>query len=261
LKPATVTHFFSSNSYWYYLVVALQGFCVYQVIRRGNPYYWIFLIIFLPVVGSLIYLFTEVVSFRDMSNVQENVGTFINPAGKIRKLEEQLRFSDTFKNKVLLADAYAASGNPDKAIELYEACLNAAIPDSHVFTQLMICYFAKGRHADVVKIGNDLKNAVEFRQSRAKLFYALSLEKIGDTEQAEQQFKTMNGRFSNHESRINYGLFLVRNGRIEEAKGIFIEMLDEVSHLTGREKRANRAWYTKAKEELEKLNTPVSVNS
>ncbi|HYV94033.1 MAG TPA: hypothetical protein VE978_19810, partial [Chitinophagales bacterium] len=220
-------------------------------------YGWIWLIVFLPVVGCLVYLFSEMFTRREVDNIQSNLGAIINPRGKIKELEERLRFTDTFQNRVLLADAYLDSGNSDKAIELYESCISSSLPDNHVPMQLMLCYFEKERYADVVKMAEKVIKSIEFSRSRSKLIYALSLEKIGKHELAEQQFKSMNGRFSNHENRIYYGQFLLRAGRVEEAKEVFSEMNDEVSHLNGRERRANRTWYAKAKEELDKLNAPV----
>ena len=124
----------------------------------------------------------------------------------------------------------------------------------------MLSYFEKERYADVVSIGEKAVKFLEFSRSRAKLIYALSLEKVGKNELAEQQFKEMNGRFSNHESRICYGQFLLRAGRTEEAKEIFNGLHEEVSHLSVRERKPYRAWYAKAKEELDKLNaSPVPL--
>lgn len=245
------------NPYFYYIEIILQGICVFHVIRKGNSYGWIWLIVFLPVVGCLVYLVSEVFTRNEVNNIQSNLGSIVNPRGKIRELEERLKFTDTFQNRVLLADAYAASGNCDKAIELYESCLKTSLPDNRVPMQLMLSYFEKGRYNDVVSMGQRVVKTIEFPRSRAKLIYALSLEKIGKNELAEKQFKDLNGRFSNHESRICYGQFLLRLGRDEEAKEIFSEMYSEVSHLNGRERRANKIWYAKAKEELEKLNAPT----
>lgn len=245
---------FFSNPYFYYAVLILQGICVFHVIRKGNQYTWIWLIIFLPVVGCFIYLFSEVFTRREVDNIQSNLGAIVNRRGRIRELEERLKFIDTFQNRVLLADAYAAAGNSDKAIELYESCMSGSLPDHHVPMQLMLSYYEKERYADVVKMAQRVVKSIEFSRSRAKLIYALSLEKTGRNELAEQQFKSMNGRFSNHESRINYGQFLLRAGRVAEAKEIFSEMYHEVSHLNGRERRVNKTWYAKAKEELDKLN-------
>ena len=83
--------------------------------------------------------------------------------------------------------------------------------------------------------------------------YALSLEEIGDAEAAEIEFKAMKGRYSYFEPRYQYGLFLVRQGRDNDAYAIFSEMLDEERHLGSMEKKANRVWLAKTRDELKKL--------
>jgi hypothetical protein len=43
-----------------------------------------------------------------------------------------------------------------------------------------------------------------------------------------------------------------RAGRTDEARHIFRDMTEEARHLSPRERRSNRAWILKAKEELNK---------
>ncbi|TMU50504.1 hypothetical protein FGG15_19295 [Flagellimonas algicola] len=69
---------------YYYAIIALQGFCVYHCYTNRNNYYWIFAIIFLPVIGCILYLFTNVFQKRDIEKVQESLVTAINPSKKLR---------------------------------------------------------------------------------------------------------------------------------------------------------------------------------
>ena len=64
----------------------------------------------------------------------------------------------------------------------------------------------------------------------------------------------MKARFANYEARYYYGLFLVGADRATEARQLLHEMLDEVSHLSSRERRYNSGWFRLAKEQLNKLN-------
>src|SRR5882762_10969040 len=100
---------FYEYPYFYYITIGLQAICAIHCVRKGNQNKWLWLIIFLPVVGSLIYIFTEIFTGNDMANVQSGMGAVFNPSGKIKKLEDNLRFADTFANKVALADAYLAA--------------------------------------------------------------------------------------------------------------------------------------------------------
>ncbi|MDP4262541.1 MAG: PLDc N-terminal domain-containing protein [Bacteroidota bacterium] len=243
------------NHYYYYLIIGLQAICVIHCIRKGRSANWIWLIVFLPLIGCLIYLFTEIFTGRDIQNVQSGMISVFNPGGSVRRLEENLRFSDTFANRIALADAYLATGNTDRAIELYESSLTGNfVENEHVLSQLIIAYYQKKRYRDIIPIAKKIYNLPQFPRSRPHILYAAALGYTGNYELAEKEFKTMKARFANYEARYYYALFLSETSRVMEARRLFSEMLDEVTHLSSREKRYNRNWLRLAKEELSKLN-------
>ena len=84
----------------YYLTIALQGFCIYHLIKNKNEYYWIFLIIFIPVIGSAIYLVSQVYNKRDTNIIKENLTSVLIPTKKVKDLEKRLQFSETFQNRL-----------------------------------------------------------------------------------------------------------------------------------------------------------------
>ncbi|WP_259069959.1 hypothetical protein HDF24_25015 [Mucilaginibacter sp. X4EP1] len=249
--------FFNYGSY-YYIIIALQVYCAVHSYRRGTLGNWIFFIIFLPLLGSLFYIYREVLSNRGSGSSFKRpiVSTMpvINQKVNIKKLEEQLRFADTFANKINLADAYLASGLTDKAIDLYTTSLTGAFAENeHVMMQLMIAYFEQKRYAEVIPLGKKLYKPPQFARSKAHIAYTISLENLGETEQAENEFKAMKGRYSYFEQRYQYGLFLIRAGREKDARQIFTDMLNEESQLGPVERKANRVWFGKAKEELRNI--------
>ncbi|MFI5137409.1 MAG: hypothetical protein ACHQIM_06250 [Sphingobacteriales bacterium] len=251
---------FYGGSY-YYIIIGLQIYCAVHSYRRGTLNRWIFLIVFLPVIGSIIYLYSEVLSkrsnFRTVNKPSIDVGAVLNPGGRIKKLEEELRFTDTFANKIKLADAYLAAGLTDKAIDLYKASLTGAFSENeHVMAQLIVAYFGQQRYEEVIPLAKKLYNLPQFTRSKAHILYALSLENTGNAEQAENEFKAMKGRYSYYEQRYQYGLFLIRAGRDKDAWQIFTDMLTEEPHLGQMEKKSNRNWFVKAKEELRKISVP-----
>ncbi len=247
---------FYEYPYFYYITIGLQAICAIHCLRRGNINKWLWLIIFLPVVGSLIYIFTEMFTGNDMQKVQSGVGSVFNPSGKIKKLEEQLRFADTFANKVALADAYLEAKQTQRAIVLYESCLAGNFTThEYVNIQLINAYAEVKQYENILPLAKQIYNLPQFLRSRAHMLYAVALSYTGNADDAEKEFKLLKGRFSNYESRYRYGSFLMRQNRNEEAKKIFEEMLQELSHLNGNEKRNNRVWFDYAKEELKKINT------
>ena len=248
--------FFNPN--FYYVSIILQAICVFHCIRKGNQNKWIWIIVFLPFIGCLIYFFTEIINSSDIQKVQSGLGEVFNPSGSIRKLEENLRFSDTFHNRVALADAYLYAGNIDKAIELYESSLKGAFTENeHVLAQLVVAYSRKQRYADVINCAKKLYRLPQFNFSRAHILYAQALAKERLTEQAEKEFRKMSGKYSHYEARYYYGLFLIGEERTDEGYNLFRELLSESSHLSSRERRYYREWFVRAKEELKKMEAAV----
>lgn len=246
---------FFYNNYFYYITVALQVICVLHCLKKGNQNKWIWIIIFLPVVGCLIYFFSEIATGRQINQVSSGLGSMLNPTGSIRKLEQQLRFTDTFHNRVALADAYLAHGRTEDAIALYEQSLTGVFTENeHVLKQLIIAYANVKRYKDIIPLAQKIYRSPQFARSQAHMLYAIALENTGHAEAAEKEFRSMNGRFSNFEPRYQYGLFLRRARRDDEAKQVFGDMLNEAGHLSSRERRYNQVWFNQAREELKKMS-------
>ena len=246
---------FFASGYFYLITIGLQVICVLHSVRRGTQQKWIWIIIFLPVIGSLVYIFTEMFSGRDLQQVQSGVGAVFNPGGRVRKLEENLRFSDTFNNRIQLADAYLEAGQFQAAIDLYERSMAGNFAENeYLLSQLIIAYHRTGRHADIPPLAKKISKTPQFPRSKAHICYILALEKTGHPDEAEAEFKTLKARYSNFEARYEYALFLKRTNRASESNQLLSELLGEAPHLSGPEKRMNREWFSKAKDALRQSN-------
>lgn len=245
---------FFGSPYFYVINIIADAVCIIHCLRTGRESGWIYFIIFVPFIGWVAYVATQMFSGRDLARAQSGIGAVLNPKGSIKKLEQQLRFSDTFNNRVALADAYLAADKREKAVELYESSLTGAFTENeYVLGQLVVAYFEAGRYNDVITTAKKIYNLPQFARSRAHILYAMALEKAGNTTQAESEFRLMKGRFANYEARYQYGQFLIRAGKSAEAKQLYAEMAEEFGQLTSRERKASRTWLTQAKGELKRM--------
>lgn len=188
-----------------------------------------------------------------MQNVSAGVSSILNPGGNVKKLERQLQFADTFQNRVQLADAYLGTGQVQKAVSLYEKSLTGNFSENeHILQQLILAYYDEQRFNDVITAAGKIYKQPQFNRSRAHIYYALSLEKTGNLQKAEEEFKKLGGYFSQYEARYQYAKFLQRHQRQGEADKLLKEMLGEESHLGPIEKRDNRYWLNMVKQELKK---------
>jgi hypothetical protein len=253
---------FLTNIYdYYYIVLILQGICAFHSIRRGTQSKWIWIIVFLPLIGSIAYIFTEIVKKQDVASVQSNVSTIINPTGRIKTLEKNLKFSNTFTNRTALADAYVGNRQFDKAIELYEPDLSGLHHDNQpMIKNLIQCYHHFERWDDIVKIAPRISKNMDFSKTIANLYYAYALEKTGKLKEAEEEYKKMMHRFSNFEQRYAYGDFLLRMQKKEDAALVFHEIMEESQHMSRAEKGNSKQWMDKAEKEWKRIMSEVSTS-
>lgn len=245
---------FFGSGYYYYLPILLQGFCAIHSIRAGTQGKWLWIIIFVPVLGSLVYIYSEILSSRKLKNIKIDGAAIINPGVKLKRLEDNLKFADTFANRTKLADAYLQSGQTERAIELYNSCLTGAFADNEmVISKLIQAYYQQRNYAEAIAMALKIKSSPTFNRSKSHLIYALALEENGQPELAEKEFKLMKGRYSNFEQRYEYGQFLQRAGRDNEASEIYAELLDEQAHMSPAERNNGKIWFNKAKAELKRL--------
>jgi len=193
---------------------------------------------------------------RELDKVQSGVGEVLRPSGRIKKLEANLQFSDTFNNRIMLADAYLEKGFTDKAIDLYESSLTGNFTENeYVQSKLIIAYDKKKQYEKIIPLGKKLLGLPQFARSRSHIMYAVALGYAGNLQEAENEFLKMKSKFAHYEARYQFGKFLLRQNRQNEAQQLFSDMVNESPHLTPRERRYNREWLHLSKSELQKLES------
>ncbi len=190
-----------------------------------------------------------------MRSASSGVSAIVSPPGSMKKLEANLKFSDTFKNRIALADCCLAKGQTIRAIDLYESSLTGTFAENeYAISQLIIAYYQEKRYSDIISIAKKIYKHPQFPRSKAHIFYAMSLGYTGNNELAEKEFLMMQGRYSNFECRYYYSLFLQLNNRTDEAKQVLQNIKDEIPQLSAVEKRYHREWINLAKESLRKIS-------
>ena len=110
-----------------FLPYIFQLLLIIHMIKRNKPFVWLWLIVFLPYIGGIVYFIMEVLPELIHSQSVSNMGSAIDgrfhPNKKIEDLERLVKRQGTISNIVQLADAYSEAGNYEKAVELYKSCL------------------------------------------------------------------------------------------------------------------------------------------
>lgn len=239
---------------YYYLILALQGYCIYHLIKNRNSYYWIFLILFIPVIGSIIYIATQVFNKNDVDKIQSELTTIINPTKKITDLEARLQFSETFQNRVNLADAYYENKDFASATKHYQASLKDNFQnDFYVVKQVVSSYFELNDYENVLLYSEKVKNNPEFENSVSQFLYGLALDKVGRTDKAEIELRKIDTRYSNYNERLILAEFLLEKGKKDDAKEILQEISIESQHMNKDNKRIYRETITQVEKLLKEI--------
>ena len=222
----------------FYLIIALQAFCIYHLFKNRNDYYWVFIILFLPIVGSIIYLITQVYNKRDAKNIQNEIVTIINPTKKIKDLEKKLEFSETFQNRVDLADAYLEIGDYEKAIFQYEKSLKDNFQnDIYVIKQLIKSYSEQKEYEKVINYSERILDKPEFKKTHFQFLYGLALENVNRLEEAETNLMQIDISFSNYEERLYLVNFLLKLNKKDKADELLKELSNEFKHMRNETRR------------------------
>ncbi|WP_343669125.1 tetratricopeptide repeat protein [Chitinophaga sp.] len=240
---------FWNNSY--YLIIILQIVCIIHCLKTGKRDY-IYLLIFLPMIGCIIYFVREILPEINRGEFFPNLQRVFFPKAVIREWEHRVRISDTVANKMGLAVAYADQQQYAKAIELAEECRKSFPKDLGILQQLGRFYFFDQRYAESIAC---MEKA--FAQTNAnlvkqedELMYARALEATGMLPPAEDVYKKVIRVHHSIDAMYHYGMFLKKQNRNKEALQQFQTIKDEF-HLHPRYvRRMNAQWLRLAKREM-----------
>jgi len=237
----------------------MQVYCVYHIITQKNDWWWIPIVIFLPFLGCLFYIYKKIINQPKVAQVynpnKPDLAAIFNPGGKLKELEKKVEFSNTFGNKVALGDAYLIEKMYDEAIAIFESTRTGVnADDPHVSHQLINAYFHKKDFDQVIETAKLASQHKSFDKANAKVLYGLALESNGEIDKANQVLQSMNGQYGNLEPRILYAKFLIRQNREEDAKDIYAEIVEEAAHMSNFEMKNKRQWVDEARGELKRLS-------
>lgn len=191
-------------------VIALQVFMAVHVIRSGNSCWWITVILFFPLIGSLIYFFVEVAPTLQASPkvVRMNQARW-HRAVAAREREVKSRTVDdvintgSINDKISWAEECMARDLYPDAIRLYESAreghfVNAA----DILIGLARARFENGNHAKARQVLRDLAGAHpnSFVQERT-ILAARAVAAAGDLATALSELEVLLGRSDSLEAR------------------------------------------------------------
>ncbi len=213
-------------------ILILEAYCLYDAYKKQADQKWFIVILLFPLLGSLVYLFASAAGKTRAigSKALAKSGPLSN--SKIKHLESELAFTDTVRNRMLLAHEYTSIGEFNKAKTLYESCLSgAANDDLSLLIRLVDVSFESGDYKSAINHGERINGRSLFDKSIEKTAYAWSLYKVGQIDEAEDAFKQMDARYTNYVQRLEFAKFYSVTDRDRAAKEVLSVLINELDSM------------------------------
>lgn len=228
--------------------VLLQILCIVHAVKSGRMFPWIFIIFFLPLVGSLAYLAVEVLPDfmrgRRAAQFTSNVRSIANPYGSLKQAERTADMVGSIASKRALADEYMARGRYADAVALYQGLLEGQFKDDPALLYgLARAQFLNGDGAGAQASLDALQKAdPNFSSGDAHMIYARALELQGKDQEALEEYRKLARYFAGEEARARYAMMLQKLGAVDEARAVFLEIVKSLDGAPRHYRRAQKEW-------------------
>jgi hypothetical protein len=235
-------------SWWGLLSIGLLIVCVIHAIKRGNVFPWIYVMVFLPGVGPLIYLFMEILPEflrgRTAQKFRHGAARAIDPNKDFRAAMREVEMVGSVDAKRALAEQLMQRGQYADAIELYRNALQGQFAtDPALLAGLARAQFLNADGAGAQASLDALFAAdPKFSSEDVGLLYARALELQGKNEEAAQRYARVATHFAGEEARVRYAQLLDRMGRNDEARAIYQQVLKNLDGAPSRYRSQQKQW-------------------
>jgi hypothetical protein len=243
----------------YLAILALQIFCVVDVIRRGRNTIWIMAIVFLPVAGALAYFIVEILPTlqhnRHVRAARQTVVEKLDPERELRAAQQALDVADTMANRLRVADALTELGRHSAALPLYQRGAGPR-PDFRTGEKLARSLFLNDRPTEALSVLDALpKVTAQSDQDRARLLRGRILEDMGRSDEALALYGDVMDRIAGDEARCRYAALLLKVGRRGEARRVLEEVEHRMKYIDRHTRASQGPMYDWAMNELTTLRT------
>lgn len=221
---------------FYAPLLVLHLICIYHAYRNNAEQRWYWLILFLPLIGCILYIVHQFGN-RNLETIPDGVAGVVTSNQRIQQLEKEVNHADSVTNKMNLADAYLAAGRTEQAILLYEQCAAGFMHDDpELRMKLLNAYFLKGDYATAIRYGELLENEKLFKNAEEKSALAWSYYHTGDSSTAKTIFESLDRPFTNYPHRLEYCRFLKTSNQKETLVSRLTEIFKEFESMKGQER-------------------------
>lgn len=227
------------------LLVLLQAYCIVNVIRSERDTTWIFILLLLPVLGTLLFLFFEI--------LPELRATSLSVAKKDNReiyAESSLdpNLPDTVINSLDIAEQLYAVEKFSDAKSIYENLLVDFADNPDLLFGLAKCEFGLQNYTQSISmLDTAISKNPQYRNTYAHLLYARALHQIGNLDQAEEEFNALIKYAQDAEIKYYFALLLKDNNKPKEALELLQAIIQKAKTSSSYYTDNNQEWINLAK--------------
>jgi hypothetical protein len=228
------------------LIIAVV-LCVH-VVRTNQPLYWLFIILFIPVLGSLVYaaavLIPELAGGARAKRIGMAARVALDPTREYRQAKAAADDSPTVHNRMRLAAAAAGLGRHADAEALYaEAAQGIHADDPALLLGRANALIELGRANEALPLVEKLvEEQAGARSAATALAQARVYEALGRIGEADKAYQFAAGRLPGLEAIARYAAFQARVGRREEASESLAEIDRRIARSNPQFRKEGRIW-------------------
>jgi hypothetical protein len=244
--------------------LAMAAYFGVHAVRTGRPYWWLFILLSFPMLGSVIYFFAEYLPSmrytRGGIKAARTLNRILDPRRELREAAAEFDRTPTAYNRARLAAALQAQGRVDEAIDHWRQAASGPYARDASFLRGLGGALLEGqRHAAAVATFERLFAAHPGqRAGAAALMHAESLAGAGRPE-ARQAFDAVIAADPTVEAQSKYGLFLLQRGDTAAARRTLEAALDDARRGHDHSREMNRPWIDLAGNALKQLDASGST--
>jgi hypothetical protein len=229
---------------------------VVHAAKSGRFFPWAYAILMIPVFGALAYVFVEPgpewFGSHQGKKARKHLVNTIDPGRRYRALTDELAITDTIANRNALAAECLLRGKFDEASHHYDEILTRPLGEEPVYMLGRArAEFGAGQPADTVATLDELRRRwPDYQSGEGHLLYARSLEEIGRTDEAIEEYNALFCYYPGAEARVRYGMLLNRLGREAEGKTVLNDLLTHIRRAPKFARKVQAEWIGMAEKAL-----------
>lgn len=227
-----------------------------HAMRTGRPQYWMWIIILLPVLGSLAYiaveLMPELAQTRRARRIKGQIGDIVAPDREFHRRREQALMTGSVDAKRALAEECERKGMWADAMSLYRHAAQGVFrDDAGLNIGLARAQLGAGEPEAALRTLDALQQSnPDIHSAEGHLIYARALEALGRLDAAAGEYDQLVAYAVGLEPRARFGLLLLRLGKPHRARDLFEAVVRMGAARGAVLSDADRDWLKVAKSNL-----------